>query len=135
MKRVFADTQYWLALIDPRDQWHGRAAEVSAALGPVSLTTTDDVLAEFLAGTAKAGPGLRRRAAAHVRAMWDRPDVEVVPQSRTLFESGLDLYEARHDKQYSLIDCISMQTMRSLGLTDVLTHDHHFEQEGFTILL
>jgi hypothetical protein len=27
-----------------------------------------------------------------------------------------------------------MQTMRRLGLTDVLTNDHHFTQEGFHIL-
>jgi len=34
-------------------------------------------------------------------------------------------------KGYSLADCISMQTMRREGLTDVLTNDLHFEQEGF----
>ena len=27
-----------------------------------------------------------------------------------------------------------MQTMRREGLTDVLTNDHHFRQEGFRIL-
>jgi len=27
-----------------------------------------------------------------------------------------------------------MYTMRREGLTDVLTHDHHFTQESFTIL-
>jgi predicted nucleic acid-binding protein len=27
-----------------------------------------------------------------------------------------------------------MQTMRRAGLTEVLTNDHHFTQEGFTIL-
>jgi predicted nucleic acid-binding protein len=33
-----------------------------------------------------------------------------------------------------MTDCISMQTMRGLGLTDVLTSDRHFEQEGFRAL-
>ena len=45
------------------------------------------------------------------------------------------LYQARPDKQYSLTDCISMQAMRTEGLTEILTHDGHFTQEGFTILL
>jgi hypothetical protein len=27
-----------------------------------------------------------------------------------------------------------MQVMRRLGIADVLTHDHHFTQEGFNIL-
>ncbi len=40
----------------------------------------------------------------------------------------------RPDKGYSLIDCISMQTMRKEGLIEVLTNDRHFEQEGFRAL-
>jgi predicted nucleic acid-binding protein len=59
----------------------------------------------------------------------------VAPQTRNSFLSGLTLYERRPDKAYSLTDCISMQTMRDHGLTEALTHDHNFEQEGFTILL
>ena len=34
-----------------------------------------------------------------------------------------------------MIDCVSMQTMRREGLTDVLTNDRHFEQEGFLLPL
>jgi hypothetical protein len=28
-----------------------------------------------------------------------------------------------------------MQTMRERGITEVLTHDHHFAQEGFMVLI
>ena len=28
-----------------------------------------------------------------------------------------------------------MNTMRSMSLSEALTNDHHFEQEGFTILI
>jgi predicted nucleic acid-binding protein len=48
--------------------------------------------------------------------------------------SGLALYQVRPDKGYSLTDCISMQTMRREGMTDALTSDWHFEQEGFRAL-
>jgi len=44
------------------------------------------------------------------------------------------LYEQRPDKEYSLTDCISMQVMKAMGITEVLTHDRHFVQEGFIIL-
>ena len=60
--------------------------------------------------------------------------VDVIPQSGQSFRAGLRLFSARSDKGFSLTDCISMQTMRTLGLADVLTNDHHFEQEGFRIL-
>lgn len=69
-----------------------------------------------------------------VRSTRSDPDVDVLPQTRTDFDAALALYEARPDKEYSLTDCRSMLAMRSLGLTEVLTNDHHFTQEGFTIL-
>jgi predicted nucleic acid-binding protein len=47
---------------------------------------------------------------------------------------GLKLYQQRLDKGYSLTDCISMNTMRKSGITEVLTHDLHFTQEGFIIV-
>jgi predicted nucleic acid-binding protein len=40
----------------------------------------------------------------------------------------------RSDKGYSLTDCISMIIMRQMGIAEVLTHDKHFTQEGFSIL-
>ena len=58
----------------------------------------------------------------------------MIPQSRSSFLDALTLYEARPDKGYSLTDCRSMLALRALGLSEVLTHDHHFTQEGFTIL-
>jgi predicted nucleic acid-binding protein len=55
-------------------------------------------------------------------------------KSRELFLAGLDLYRARPDKGYSLTDCMSMLIMRREGLAEILTHDRHFEQEGFRAL-
>jgi predicted nucleic acid-binding protein len=56
--------------------------------------------------------------------------VRIVPQSMASFQAGLMLYRSRPDKGYSLVDCISMRTMREEGLTN----DRHFEQEGFRAL-
>ena len=97
------------------------------------MITTDEVLVEFL--TFFSGdPWLRKRAAATVMTLFNDPAVHVVPQSRESFLAGLDFYQSRPDKGYSLTDCISMQTMRARGVTDALTNDRHFEQEGFKSL-
>ena len=63
------------------------------------------------------------------------PLVIVRPQSHQTFLDGLALYKSRPDKGYSLTDCISMEAMRQEGISEILTHDNHFTQEGFTILL
>jgi uncharacterized protein len=69
-----------------------------------------------------------------VREILADPAVHVIPQSHESFQSGFELYASRPDKGYSLTDCISMETMRREGLTEVLTNDRHFEQEGFRAL-
>jgi len=81
------------------------------------------------------GSGLRTSAVEVVDRLLDDPNTVVLPQSRESFLDGLGLYRTRPDRAYSLTDCISMATMRKLGLTDVLTHDRHFEQEGFNVLM
>ncbi|MGA3204579.1 MAG: PIN domain-containing protein, partial [Bryobacteraceae bacterium] len=98
-----------------------------------AITTTDEILTEFLTFYS-ADPWMRSRAAATVRSLLANPDVRIISQSRESFLSGLSLYEARPDKGYSMVDCISMQTMRREGLTEALTNDRHFEQEGFRAL-
>jgi predicted nucleic acid-binding protein len=63
------------------------------------------------------------------------PNIQILAPDQALFQDGLALYERRLDKEYSLTDCISMHVMRRDGLTEVLTNDRHFTQEGFSILL
>lgn len=77
---------------------------------------------------------LCREAAESVVGILASSVIRVIPQSRDSFLAGLQLYRARPDKGYSLVDCISMQAMRKEGLTEVLTNDRHFEQEGFRAL-
>ena len=131
---VFADTFYWLAMARPRDLWHVAARDWATANAATRLVTTDEVLTEFLNALAGAGPAARAYAAATVRDICSDPRVTVLPQTRVDFDAALAFYEARPDKEYSLTDCRSMLAMRSLGISEVFTNDHHFTQEGFTIL-
>jgi predicted nucleic acid-binding protein len=90
----------------------------------------EEVLGEVLTFFA-ADRWLRSRAVETVREILSDDVVRVIPQSHESFVSEFDFYAARQGKGYSLADCVSMQTMRREGLSDVLTSDRHFEQEGF----
>ena len=135
MKAVFVDTVYWVAAVRPGDQWQGASSRAKETLGPVRLVTTDEVLGEFLNALSPYGSTLRSKAVEMVRAIMADPNVTVLPQSRASFRKAMDLYAGRPDKQYSLVDCSSMDSMRAQGLQEVLTHDRHFSQEGFTVLI
>jgi predicted nucleic acid-binding protein len=135
VKVVFADTVYWVALINPKDQWRDAALSAKALLHDVRLVTTDVVLIEVLNFFAEHGEEARPRAASTAEAILTNPDTEVARNTYESFLSGLAFYKARADKSYSLTDCISMNLMLGRNITEVLTHDHHFAQEGFTLLL
>ena len=70
-----------------------------------------------------------------VNNLFKEQSIEVIPHTQEIFFDGLRLYESRLDKGYSLTDCISMNAMRTRNITEVLSHDNHFTQEGFTVLL
>lgn len=62
-------------------------------------------------------------------------EIEIILPTHEAFLHGAELSAARLDKGYSLTDCLSLNLMRARGITDVLTHDHHYTQEGLNILL
>ena len=126
---------YWIALASLHDQWHSAAILASRALRGTWIVTTEEVLSEFLAHFSERGPTIRRGSVRYVEGIQADPGILVREQSHQTFVAGLALYKARPDKGYSLIDCISMETIRQEGMTEVLTHDAHFTQEGFVILL
>jgi predicted nucleic acid-binding protein len=120
----------------PEDQWHLSVTNVRRTLGDeIRLYTTEEVLTEFLTALSRAGTGYRSRAVRMTRTIIATENVVVIPQSHESFMEGLDLYERRSDKGYSLTDCISMNACRAEGIREVLTNDHHFTQEGFTVLI
>jgi predicted nucleic acid-binding protein len=135
MNQVFADTLYWLAIVRPGDSWRDPAQRARALLGPVRLVTTDEVLTEFLAAVSSGGPLLRRKAVETVRMLLTDPDMTVMAQSRDTFIHALGRYAQREDKEYSLTDCSAMNAMDGLGIRDILTNDHHFEPEGYNVLI
>lgn len=97
------------------------------------LSTTDEVLTGFMTFFS-SDPRLRALAAATVRRLLAAAEVRVILQSWESFLAGVELYQSRPDKRYSLVDCISMQSMRKEGISAALINDRHFEQEGFRAL-
>ena len=134
MSPLFADTFYWIALTDFGDAAHEQALKLTTERARSAIVTTDEVLAEYLTFFSTAPGPMRREVAESVQAILANRVFRVIPQSRASFLSGIELYSQRPVKRYSLTDCISMQSMRREGISEVLTNDRHFEQEGFRVL-
>jgi predicted nucleic acid-binding protein len=130
VKPVFADTSFFLSLLNEQDESHAAAVEWHQR-ARTSIVTTQWVLVETL--NAMAAKRDRAGAAELVRRLMADGGVDVV-DDEGLFEAGLRLYRERPDKEWSVTDCISFLVMKRRRLSDALTGDHHFAQAGFKVL-
>ncbi len=119
MKRIFVDTNHFIALLYSRDQWHEKAVEVETANADCPLVTTAEVLIELLNFFCEHGRFARIKVTAFVHAVLVDVRTEVIFRSETNFLEALDLNASRPDKGYSLTDCISMNVCKSLGVDEV----------------
>lgn len=135
MKEIFGDTSYFVAVFNPGDQWHSEAIEVERNVGPFELVTTDFIILEVANYFSRSRSDVKEGIVNSVRAMFEDDSIKIIKCTHEAALNGLDLYEARSDKSYSLTDCISMNVIRERGIHEVLTHDRNFKQEGFLVLL
>jgi len=99
-----------------------------------TIYTTEDCLVEFFDFYCEGSPFHRRRVVDFSAKIYRQLAI-VIPRNSADLQRAIDLYARRLDKGYSLTDCLSMNAMKDLGLTHVLTRDVHFEQEGFVLAL
>jgi predicted nucleic acid-binding protein len=92
------------------------------------------VLAEFVA-LAHARRLPRMTTLTFVSDLVENPDIDMVWVDEVLHRAAMALLMARPDKTYSLCDAVSFVLMRQRHVTEALTTDRHFEQEGFQRLL
>jgi uncharacterized protein len=132
---VFADTGYWVALLNPRDELHDKATALSKSLNPLHIVTSEMVLTEVLNDFSRRGQYLRQAATKLIDRIQKNPNITLISQTSQQFHQGLELYKNRLDKNWSLTDCVSFKTMEQMGICEALAYDKHFEQAGFSALL
>jgi len=135
MKTVFADTGYWIALLDPQDTLHSKAINLSITLTQVQIVTSEMILTEILNHFSKRGNFLRYAAANFIESLQESPAITIIPQTDSIFQQALILYKQRPDQAWSHTDCSSFCIMQQQNILEALAYDKHFEQAGFIALL
>jgi len=131
MTAVFADTFFYLALLNEDDLAHGRALAESKVKR--TIVTTEFILLEL--GNACSRADDHADFLALVQGMRASSRISITRLGSPLLERGLELMRSRPDKDWSLTDCISFVVMNEAGINEALTGDHNFEQAGFVALL
>jgi predicted nucleic acid-binding protein len=129
---VFLDTSACYAGLDRDDANHGAARVVWDRLltGSDRVLTTNYVIVEALA-LIQNRLGLRV-VRELMSDLFPLLEVEwISPEDHSLACSAL---LAAGRRSLSLVDCVSFQVMRRLGLRDVFTFDRHFAEQGFKVM-
>lgn len=125
---LLLDTSGLLCYVYKSEPQHIQAVKIFDAAS-CSLTH-NYVLAEFVAlALIRRFP--RQSTLAFISDLLDNPDIEVVWVDESLHREAVKLLMNRPDKTYSLCDAVSFVLMQQRGMSEALTTDHHFEQEGF----
>ena len=95
MSAVFADTFYFLALMNHSDVAHSRSVRFAEQHRDM-LITTAWILVEFADAWAKTR---RNEAARFVQRLRTDPKVGIVPPSQSQMDRGLELFASRSDKE------------------------------------
>jgi predicted nucleic acid-binding protein len=131
----FADTWFWVALLNKKDPDHNRAHDLNRKIGASPIVTSQLVMVEFFGFCCGLGKDLRLACCKLVKTLKTDPHVTVVPYSDQQYDRAVQLYEqVSNDKRWSLVDCASFLIMEEAGIQIAVTSDHHFEQRGYTLL-
>ncbi|MDQ3748388.1 MAG: PIN domain-containing protein [Acidobacteriota bacterium] len=128
---MLVDTSGFFCLYDEADEFHQQA--VSFYDAAAKRLTTNYVLAEYTALAHVRGVP-RTEILKFSSRILDDKDVEIIWVDENLHRQAVALLRERADKTYSLCDAVSFVVMRRRGISESLTTDKHFEQEGFVKL-
>lgn len=129
--RVFADTGFWVALFDARDQYHSTAkAAWRRTRESGNLVTSELVVYETITylNCSLRNHGLTLAFVDGVAAS-RMPVLNLDPVSRS---RALELLRTYRDIPLSFVDCASAALMERERIADYAGFDNHFRRLGFS---
>ncbi len=129
---IFIDTSGFIAVLDKDDASHTEAAKtwMDILTSEEDLVTTNYVLVETCALVQN------RLGMAAIKVFQEDivPVLRIEWIDKAVHYAATGILLAAVRKKLSLVDCVSFETMRLLGITTAFTLDKHFKEQGFTSL-
>ena len=137
MNEVFADTSGWANAFVKTEPYHIKASTLVKQWQQYNrrVVTTNYVLSELIPLLTVRLRVPRERGLRYIETLRSVNWIEIVHIDEELDKEAWKLLAERLDKQWSLVDAASFVVMRERGISEALTTDKHFEQDGFVRLL
>ena len=129
---VFIDTSAFYALLDADDRYHERARQawVASVSEPIDLVCSNYIIVET---TALVQHRLGIKA---VRTFQEDvlPVVRIEWVDEPAHQAGVTALLTAGQRYLSLVDCVSFELMRRLGIRQAFAFDEHFSKQGFKLV-
>jgi uncharacterized protein len=132
MTPVMLDTVGLLAVWDGSDQWNVAADAAYKAITQRGRPVVTTPLILWECGNAAARRPFRQRVNV-LRQKLIREGLLIEPMPHEI-EAAWVAYDRGDASQAGIVDHVSFQVMRRLGITEAFTNDKHFQAAGFTLL-
>ncbi|MDH5768205.1 MAG: PIN domain-containing protein [Nitrospirota bacterium] len=130
--RIFVDTSAFYALLDRDDSNHQKAKKIwPSIVNPENtLVTTNYIVVESFAL-------LQHRLGIEALRGFQEdilPLVNIEFIDSGIHRSAVSALLAASKRKLSLVDCVSFEIMRSLGMKTAFAFDPHFKEQGFNTI-
>jgi predicted nucleic acid-binding protein len=129
---VFLATSAFYALLDGDDDNHKKAKQIWTDLldSENNLITSNYVIVESFALIQN------RLGLEAVRGFQDDifPLINIEWVSPEIHKSGVSAFLVASRRKLSLVDCVSFEIMRTLGIKKVFAFDPHFAEQGYNCI-
>jgi predicted nucleic acid-binding protein len=130
---LFIDTSAFIALLNPRDQYHDKMREYLETLkGELRGITSNLVLGELL--TFFSRHGSLKGALDLQKTLLSDPRFQVIWVDRELHELSSQILNKYSDQQISFADASSFAIMKTERIQQALTFDSDFSRAGFEVV-
>ena len=131
---IWADTSFLYALFVSRDGNHRTAQDLWRQVQECRLTCVTSNLVYAELGSLLAHRFGHDRTFGSMSLLLDSALIRVVYADSRVHVSALGWWRQFGDQKFSLVDCISFEFMRRLGMSHVLSFDSDFTVAGYTVV-
>ena len=119
---IYVDASFIIALVIEKDQWHERALELLPKLKTEDKYITEAMMLESLnlIGSCLGG----KVGYSIFKYITDNYNIY---HSETLIDESMH-YFLKYDATLSLADCTAINTMKELGISEILSFDDDFDK-------
>jgi uncharacterized protein len=133
MKKIFADTSYWISILHKEDKNHNKFKDFSDEQHHFKIYTLYEVLSEFLTVCSFHPKHLKIGAAHAVDAIFNNQNVAVLGCDVALFKSSLEIYKL-NERKMALTDFMIINTMKYNHIDTIMTVDNNFRDFDFNVV-